>query len=456
MGREVGEPLATLGAPASWARGLWRKARQFPRRAGVVNAAVVVASQYAAATFGLVTALVAARLLGPTTFGTAALIMAYPTLVWSLTGVKSVSVTTRFIAGFLASDRDEEVRSVCKLGYAVDLITAGAALLVVWATAGWLARAYAIPSTAWLAPVYGASFLFLSLSGTSLAILSALGQFRWLAGVQVLGAAVALVAVVIPLLLGWGLEGMVLGSALGRAAAGLGMLAAATGLLGRAGVSGWWRASWQGMRTQWRMVGSLFGWNYAFVSLTGLIGQIPVMLLGRFRGPEDAGFYRLASGISTVGTYLESGLDRVVYPTLTLRWDAGQRAALREVLRRWTVTAGLPAAAIVLGVLLLLPAIIRILFGDAYLPMVAGTRVLLAGVAAGAALFWLTSFYYVSGRLGIWTTGYGAYVVAATALALLLADRGGFVGVAWLVAAGRILFIVGMAWQAWRILRRAG
>ena len=30
------------------------------------------------------------------------------------------------------------------------------------------------------------------------------------------------------------------------------------------------------------------------VTLSGLLTQVPLMLLGKFRGPEEAGFYRLA------------------------------------------------------------------------------------------------------------------------------------------------------------------
>src|SRR3989344_3141010 len=87
----------------------------------IVNSAATFAvSQYTAAGLGFFATVVAARILGPIDYGVAALVMAYPLLIWSFVGIKSVSVTTRYISSFRAAGRNEEIRSICKLGYGLD------------------------------------------------------------------------------------------------------------------------------------------------------------------------------------------------------------------------------------------------------------------------------------------------------------------------------------------------
>src|SRR5262245_53327462 len=86
-------------------------------------------SQYVSAGLDFLTVVVATRWLGPSDYGLTALIMAYPTLLWSFVGVKSVSLTTRYIASFRDLRRSEDLVGMCKLGYSLDVIAATGAFL---------------------------------------------------------------------------------------------------------------------------------------------------------------------------------------------------------------------------------------------------------------------------------------------------------------------------------------
>jgi O-antigen/teichoic acid export membrane protein len=91
-------------------------------------------SQYLAAIIGFLPNIIAARILGPSDYGTAALIMAYPALLWSFAAVKSISITTRYLASFQTSQQRNDTESICKLGYSLDFCAAVVAFLLVSST----------------------------------------------------------------------------------------------------------------------------------------------------------------------------------------------------------------------------------------------------------------------------------------------------------------------------------
>src|SRR5687768_14059097 len=104
------------------------------------DSAMLAASQYLAAIEGFLTNIIAARMLGPSDYGSAALIMAYPTLLWSFAAVKSISVTTRYLASLHMNRQHSDVESICKLGYTLDFGSAVAALVLVSSTGWWVAH----------------------------------------------------------------------------------------------------------------------------------------------------------------------------------------------------------------------------------------------------------------------------------------------------------------------------
>jgi stage V sporulation protein B len=214
---------------ASAGANLLGKVKQTLCRPMVGNAGILATSQCAATVLGFVTTVIAARLLGPTDYGVATIIMAYPMLLWSYVNTKSVSITTRYIAGFRAGGRKEELKSICKLGYCLDLLMSLITFGLTCATGWWVsASIYRLPEMAWLMIAYSASFPLYSLTGTSFAILSSWQHFRLLACFQVLDKGITSIVVVSFLLTGFGVPGMVAGTAVIPAAIGLAMMGAAS------------------------------------------------------------------------------------------------------------------------------------------------------------------------------------------------------------------------------------
>ncbi len=401
-------------------------------------------SQYLGAGIGLITTIVAARLLGPTNYGIAALVMSYPNLLLSFFSVKSVSVTTRYVASFRATGQVEDLRSICKLGYSLDFLAALMAFVLIGGSSWWIARhVLNVPNLTWLIVAYAASFPLSSFTGTSWAILSSWGKFRLLAGLQMFEKVIILSLVVVFLITGLGVPGLVLGIAIAHIIMGIVMMLAATYVLRLEGINAWWTAHFARILPLRREIGAFFGWNYLLLTLSGLIAQIPLMLLGKFRGPEEAGYYRLATSLVTAASYLESSMRKVVYPVLSARWSMGK--SLTDSLKRWTLRGGIPMGVILLLTIPFFPLLIPAVFGSSYSPTVLGIQMMMAAGAISTALFWLNPFYYAAGRVGLWTKVYSIYTVFILGLGWVCIQRWGFVGIAGVLTIGKITFTISMA-----------
>jgi O-antigen/teichoic acid export membrane protein len=405
------------------------------------DAGLLAASQYIAAAIGFLTTALAARLLGAADYGSAALVMAYPTLLWGFVSVKTLSVTTRYLSRLRAARQYEELKSICKLGYGVDLGVALVTLLLVVATGEWVARYFLhLTSRGWLMILYAASFPIFSLVGTSWAILLSWKKFRVLALLQLCERLCTSLLVVGLLWVGLGLPGMVLGVALGQVVAGFLLAGTAARALHKDGLGAWWRAPLRhaaGLRKE--LMASL-GWNYVTTTFTSLLDQAPLLLLGRLRGAEEAGFYRLAATLVTAASYLETALSKVAYPTLSVRWGEGATESLYEIVKQWTARQGTTAAALVVISIPVLPVVTPLIFGPGYGPAVVSAQLLLVGVAVSTLCFWLNPYYYTTGEIGLWAKVYGVYTISTLLWAWFWIPSGGLLGIVIPVTVGKIVF----------------
>jgi O-antigen/teichoic acid export membrane protein len=424
---------------------LTNRSRVIFRHPLVEVASLLAISQYVAAALNLVTNILMARLLGPTDFGLVALAIAYPTMLWSFVSVKSTSVITRYVAIFRARREPEKLKGLVKLGYSLDFFVSLIGLTLVAISSWWVSeRFYRQPHLAWLMVVYAGSFPLFSLAGNSWAVLSSWERFRLLAIFEVLQPFLKLCLTVGFIAAGLGVSGVVIGMGLAQASIGLIMMIATTDLLLCEGFGAWWKASLKPVVSLKRELIGFLGWNYLLVTLSGLVVQLPVMLLGRLRGPEEAGFYRLALSIGTVGSYLETSLGRVIYPTLSAWWSSEGEERIVHTLKGWTLKVGLPISATIVLVTILFPWLLPLLFGHDYRPAVPGVQVIMLGIAISATFFWLNSFYYASKRINLWVSGYALYTILVIGLGWFVIKQWGFFGLSCLMTVGKVLFTFSM------------
>jgi len=414
----------------------------------VGDTGALAAAKYSGAAVGLVTAAVAARWLGPEPFGYAVLAISYCDLLTSLVSFKSVSVATHYLSAFGTSGKTQQAAAVFKLSVVTDVGSGTLAALLALSTAPWLVpRLFPDAPIETLVLTFALSMPFAGLLGASTAGLSASGRFRTLAVTTIAERATTLLLVVVSLVSGLGAWGYLLARMVGRSVFNLILLWQAGRALEQTGLGRWWRAPLGSVSHLRAELGAFFGWNYVSVTCNGLMEQVPLMLLGRFVGSADAGYFSLGRALVNVTSYLEATLGQVTYPTLSAWSETLDRrtSALRAWL--WSWRAGLPVAVLILAGMLLLPYAIPLALGSDYVPMVGGAQILLFGPAATVIVFWIQPFYYANGRIGQWTR----YQVVDTLLVLTLmpfvVPASGWIGLCWLVTVNRTLFRAVMAWS---------
>jgi len=290
---------------------------------------------------------------------------------------------------------------------------------------------------------YAATFPITSLIGGSWAVLLSWKRFRLLSFFEILQPFLKLSLAGGLAWLGLGVTGVVIGMGLAGAVTGLAMVLVATWLLIRDGIGLWWKVSWEEAVPLRKELVSFFGWNYLAVTFSGIMAQVPLVILGRLRGPEEAGWFRLTTNLVVVASYVKSSFGHVAYPVLASRWGTGGHPVTVSVLR-WTRKAGVPMALLMVGLIPVLPTLVPFAFGAVYTPAVPLAQIMFASAAVGLAFFWLNAFYYALGKIKVWTLAYGLYTFAVIGLSWVVIPMWGAMGLAGLMAAGEALFTLTM------------
>jgi O-antigen/teichoic acid export membrane protein len=405
-------------------------------RSLIRRTALLSAAQYGAAAVGFATALLAARWLGPHSFGVASVIIAYPTLVWSLASVKTSAVTQRYVSGFYARRQQAELLAVCKLGFVVDFGISMLAMTLVFLIVFLAGDLPGTDGDSDLVALFALSLPFGSFVGTSIVVLFAVDRVGRVAVLQVGQKVFVLIAVLAALLVHPNSAALVIGTGVGQAASGLLYLVVASATLAQAGKGRWWKARWSVLEGYHRELRSLLSWNFLSVTLSGALVQVPLILLGALRSPVDAGYFRLASTIAVTADAVEASMSRLAYSTLAVA-DAKadvQRAARLVV--NWSRREARLGVLAVLAGMALLPGFVLIALGDRFTGMIAGAELLLAGTAVSTGFFYLMPYLYSRGQVRKWVSAYGIYALVSLGACALVTRPGGFVAVAAVVGIG--------------------
>ena len=129
-----------------------------------------------------------------------------------------------------------------------------------------------------------------------------------------------------------------------------------------------------------------------------LIGQTPLLFLGRFASAEEAAYFGIAGKVFTLLASLHGGVSRAI--SVRLSQEMGTRGvdATGRLFWKASLAWGGASAVAAAGLLLALP-IFRWVYGDEYLPSVALVAVLGALQAKQGLTVALGSVYLIAGRV---------------------------------------------------------
>lgn len=423
-------------------------------RASVRATVGLTVGQYAASGLGVLASLVAARSLGASEYGVAVLAMSYPSLLLSLSSLKSTSVATRFLAVFAARGERARLLAAAKLGYVVDVAVFVLAFALIWLTAGTAGFVLGGPERLpelmfW----YAASFPLLGLRGTSYAALAAGGAFGTLGILHAVDSGLRLIAIVCAVAIRASAESVVVATALAQAGAALVSLIIGSRALRRLGNGVWWRARLGEVGDLLREIRSFYVANYLATTLSGALREAPVLILGYFGGPREAGQLRLAFSLAGLARLVGGAAGRVSYPRIAAFWARGMPPpVIARTLLGWSAGLGLLNTLLMLVAAAAFPLLVRFALGPQHAVVAEVAWLLLVGGLAGSIFFWLPGYYYGTGEVGRWTRWSGLHVALALALGSALALGWGVHGMALGLGLAEALFLSLMALRAIGVL----
>jgi O-antigen/teichoic acid export membrane protein len=173
-------------------------------------------------------------------------------------------------------------------------------------------------------------------------------------------------------------------------------------------------------------------------TLSGVMNDGDLLLLGFLRNPAEVAFYKLAKSIAQVAYLPVMPLTDSAYPEFSTAVATQSWEQFRTLMRRGSKVMAvwlLPAS---IGLVALAWPAISILYGPSFLPAVPALAILLVGVNVDGILFWNRITLLSMGEPGyptlinLWMTA-GKY-----ALALVLVPAGGYLALAALWSAAVI------------------
>lgn len=378
---------------------------------------------------GLIQAVVLARLLGPSGYGLLALVVAVPTFLFTLIDPQSQEAVVKYLGESAREGRAQRALAVAKLAYLTDLALAASGLLLTVAVVVPAAR-FVVHDTSTTALIVAYALLLTSAAptSTSRAVLITFGRFRSTATAQV-GTSVARAAMVIFAAEVGGVSGVVIASGAALVLEAAVTMVLAHRLLQSELAESWHRAPLAALGDERRPIVRFMVFTELSSLASVFVKQADILILGALGTSSQVGFYRLARTTGTLVASLVSPLQSAAYPRFVRDGRAGERAVAATG-RRALLFVGLPLAVLTLALLPLLPAAIRLLAGQAFVPATAAAQVFLAGSAFSLAFFWVRPAILALGRVRFLFVTSATTVALALAGFLLLAGEHGALGVA--------------------------
>ncbi len=189
-----------------------------------------------------------------------------------------------------------------------------------------------------------------------------------------------------------------------------------------------------------------------FVSLRTWIAPL---VLGMVSTAANVGLFRAAQTPQQGVAVLLAPVRLILLTEQTRDWEHGRPEVVFAGLRRFVVGSLVLIAVLVPPALIVMPWLMRLLFGEAYVPAADAARLVLIAGAIQLVFGWTKSFAVTIGRPGLRTVAHGVEAAVLLPLIVVLGGTWGVTGAGGAVLASTVAFAV--TWGVLLVwLRRVG
>jgi O-antigen/teichoic acid export membrane protein len=340
----------------------------------------------------------AARLVGVEGLGIIGLVTDFATNLNRLTSFRMSQLVVRFVGEYRAVNDETRAAAVFK---AAGLVEIGSSLLAVLLivllaplAATYLAHA---PETAPLFMLYGLAILANLMNESATGLLQLSDRFGLLAKITVGQSLLTLILMLGAFLAGGGMTQVVLVYTVGKASGAVATTAAAVWEARRRWGAGWWRAPLPSLAPRWREMARFATSTNLATTITLITRDSELLWLGLLSDPLQVGYYKIARALASVVYLPVEPMISTTYRETSLEVGHRRWPNVRYLLRSGSLLAGAWTLAAVLGLTLLGPWLIRIVYTAEFLPSYPVMLVLLVGAAAVNIFYWNRSLLLLLG-----------------------------------------------------------
>jgi O-antigen/teichoic acid export membrane protein len=329
------------------------------------NASWLSGATFVAGVLGFFSYAITARVLGPASFGIIVVVMTYVTVVDRLLNFQSWQVLIKNGANALKEDDTDRFRRLVKFAALLDLLSAILSTIIAMSLAGVVGAIIGWSEhEVGLAIIYSVTILF-HLSGMPTAVLRLYDRFQILAKQKIIMASFNLVGVITVWLLNGNLQAFLLAFALSNIVGNAYLLLMGWLQLKYKSITNIWSSSLSGVRkSEPGIIQFVFYTNVE--SSVKIIRDFDIFLIKIISSPEAVGLYLMARKIAEAMHMFADSFFHAIYPEYTKLLAAREIIALKNLLKKSSITVGGASVSMWIVFIVLGPLVIPLLFGLAF------------------------------------------------------------------------------------------
>ncbi len=410
----------------------------------VTNAGYLFSATGLSAAFSMIQSILAARLLGPASFGILGSITQFTSVVNRFASFRMNELVVRHVGHYHEEGDHQRAAAVFKLASMLEIGGSLVALALIWWLAPVGARFFAQDSgLAYWFQLYGLIILANVIFETSNGLLQIFDRFRDMAMITVGQSLITLTLIVIAFFVQAGLTTVLLAYMAGKILYSLSISVAALVQAQRVWGPGWWRAPFSLLKAERRDLFT-FAFSTNLSSMVSLVAKdSEVLWISAFLGPRQAGYYKTALAITNILQLPISPLPRATFPELAREIARRNWENVKYVLRQGSRLAAIYSLPVTFILIIFGKPIIAMTYGSEFLPTYPALVILLLGFTFVNIFYWNRVALISLGRAVYPTLVNFAGMLLKVGAIFLLRPSTGSVFAALLV--GYYLFTVGGA-----------
>jgi O-antigen/teichoic acid export membrane protein len=407
---------------------------------------VTAIALYGGTAAGILGTLVAVRVLGPQQFGLFTLALATASFVQLLLDTTVEEAIVKYGFRYSATEDWGRLRGLFRAGLLVKWGGGAAATVVVLALVPFSSEVFGQPDL--VVPLTVAAFIPIAQAPEGIAGASMIvaGRYDLRAFYGSLAMTLRLVGVAIGVQYGvtWAVVGVLLGQIAGSCA---------SGYAGHRLFKLHPRAAVEGLRRDRGEIARFVLKSGIGTSLVSMRNMLTPLALGVVAPIEQVGYFRSAQAPITGLEALSAPVRLILLTEQTRDVEQGRVAETYRSLRRYMV--GATGIAVVLAPVawVLMPWLVRVVLGSAYVPATEAARILLLAACLRLVLGWTKSFPVSIGKPGLRIVAHSVEIVVLIPLVLLLGDVWGATGASVGVLVASVAFAAAWAVLLFRLRR---